>query len=276
MIQDSLRKLLEDSTVANAITVQIINIQRYIRDKKAELMLPMEMPNTIKSIYDLTLSDGINKLKCVLHPSLNKQVEHGDIIINSLVIIKQYKKWYDETKPGSGKDPILVIFELASLSEIEFELNSSPGSMKTLNKTNIQKPLIGDRGYYISLYNDDCFDMHDSNIFCNKLPIIEKSNYQEIQEDIITFNEIRENFFTTPSQIYTEPIIGRVIQKTSLNHYAKIEDNHNPFPLNFQIQIVNENEILTVTIWNRLACYYFNCINIGMLILIQNFKVQKK
>ena len=277
MLPNSLPQMLNVSTPVVPLTLQIVNVQRYIRDAVAELMLPSSMESGIYSLYDLTLCDAVNELKCVLHPNFNSVIERGEVERDTLVLVKNYKRIFDETKIGGG-DPIVVLTDIASLSEIEIEPPVTKlTKLNAMDKWHV--PLIGHRGYYVPVWNNDCFDCNHSSIFPQTMPTIDEEDLEQLMAEQISFTEIQENFIASQEAACSFPtrtVIGRIIKKSPVHHFALKSDSHKPFQMKFELQIAHGTSVLNITIWNRLCAMHYYALDIGTVIGIQRFRVQRK
>lgn len=270
--------LLNTSAPVTPVTVQVIKIERYVMDCKAGLMLPFECPDKISSIYDITVTDNVSKLKCVLHPTMNELIESGDIRRFGLIIVKNYKLWYDESKPGGG-NPFLVICETTSLSDIEDDLTQETDLQDLTPKDKLFVPIIGERGYYVSLWNNDCFDDNHESIFPKKLEIQEERKIIALEQSSIKIDFVK-SFFLNGNQATVHfqkgVLIGRIIRKSQINHHASINDHHKSFPMNFEMTIASQNATINVVVWNRKCADYYYGLCIGMVVAITNFRVQRR
>jgi hypothetical protein len=71
-------------------------------------------------------------------------------------------------------------------------------------------------------------------------------------------------------------LFGRIRKKTKLFYYGRT-DKIEKYPINFSILLADgtyKNGV-QVTFWNKLAYNYYNLINIGDLLVIKDYKIQK-
>ena len=106
--------------------------------------------------YDCVLADGRAKLRCVMSTDLNGPIEDGSICQGAIVHVDEWiYPRYNDIVLGGG-EPLLIIkkltisyavfrrYDAVQLSELPWEVESHK----------VQKPLVGHRNYYLSLYDD--------------------------------------------------------------------------------------------------------------------------
>ena len=284
MQRDCIRThLLNSSSQESPLVLQIIGIQRYIRDHKSILMLPgiMEnyhLPSSVDSLYDVTVTDHSSMVKCVLHPSLNDLIETGNVEKFDMILVKKYKMWYNESTPGGGS-PYMVILEASSLSEMSVDKPENEDFVQLTPNSHLYTPILGERGYYVAEQNNDCFDGNHSSIFPESITFVTEDELEDIQWSRMRLQEVKNSFYEAEMNSVSfckGYIIGRVIQKSEVNHHPSVSDHHKPFPMKFEIVIACGGVTMPVVIWNRCCAQYYFGISIGMIIAISNFRVHRR
>lgn len=135
-----------------AAPVAVVALQRYLSENEAEQL----------NSYDVTVTDGVWRAKCLLHPGLNDLVHSNSLRTGADVTITQCSYIYNERMLGHG---YICIEQLRCdpgrsvvLSHIK-DISSLPVLVKEgMERTAMLQsdvPLLVSRKHYLSLWNGD-------------------------------------------------------------------------------------------------------------------------
>ena len=90
-------------------------------------------------------------------------------------------------------------------------------------------------------------------------------------------NVIVTNYGTFPpiSTHSKQPMVGRVISKTSMQNFSRPTDYRHEYPWKFSFEIQDCSHKLTVTVWNEKALEIFNSVKVGCLIWLNDYCVKR-
>lgn len=135
-----------------AAPVAVVALQRYLSENEAEQL----------NSYDVTVTDGAWRARCLLHPGLNDLVHSNSLGTGADVIITQCSYVYNERMLGHGYIRIeqlrCVPGPSAVLPQVE-----DVGSLPVLVKAGMERsgmlqsdaPLLLSRKHYLPLWNND-------------------------------------------------------------------------------------------------------------------------
>lgn len=135
--------------------VAVIALQRYLSEQTEGQQLDSYS-------YDVTVTDGVWRAKCFLHPSLNHLVHSNSLKTGSDISITQCSFVYNERRLGHGYICIEQLRCAAKRSAVLARVNTV-SSLPMLVKQGMEKsvvlqsdvPLQVSRKHYLSLWNND-------------------------------------------------------------------------------------------------------------------------
>lgn len=131
-----------------AAPVAVVALQRYLSEDQAEL-----------HSYDLTVTDGVWRAKCLLHPALNHLVHTNILRSGSDVVITQCSYVYNERIVGNGYiriDQLRCDPRTSVLLPRIKDVSSLPVLLKQgMTVLQSEVPLQMCRKHYLSLWNSD-------------------------------------------------------------------------------------------------------------------------
>lgn len=138
-----------------AAPVAVIALQRYLSEQTKGQQLDSYS-------YDVTVTDGVWRAKCFLHPSLNHLVHSNSLKTGSEISITQCSFVYNERRLGHGYICIEQLRCAAERSAVLARVNTV-SSLPMLVKQGMERsvvlqsdvPLQVSRKHYLSLWNND-------------------------------------------------------------------------------------------------------------------------
>lgn len=136
----------------DAAPVAVVALQRYLSENEAEEL----------NSYDVTVTDGVWRAKCLLHPSLNELVHSNTLRTGADVVITQCSYIYNERMLGHGYIRIeqlscgpggsLVLPQIKDISSLPVLVKDGMERSAMLHS---DVPLLVSRKHYLSLWNCD-------------------------------------------------------------------------------------------------------------------------
>ena len=113
------------------VTVQVLAIYRYLIDNSfpARTNFNHVRNSGLLFAYDVVLSDGIFKTKCLLDPSQNSIVNVGELRKLSIVNVSQAEGFIDELTLGSEEQSKIMQIDVLNNS-IDFPVKRSEGQLR--------------------------------------------------------------------------------------------------------------------------------------------------
>lgn len=248
--------------VKKAFTVKVLDIYRYAVDKS----FPILDPN-FSDAFDIVISDGRYKTKCLLSTSLNCLVYEHKLRKNSVVTVSEYSSLIDEKSLEQTPYVILQGIEVVDFAPedqaeggIEFCDHATPNE-------NQEQPLAASRGYYLPLWNDE--DYFGAKWLSD--PNLTPSN--PITHAITIFD--LDSFWKVLSRPFPA-LIGRIVSKSRLNHYGKATDDKRKYPYQAYLELEDRTGTVSVCIWSSFCVLLYNYVQVGDILAILNYRVARK
>jgi hypothetical protein len=146
------------------LIVQVAELRRFSIDSKFESATGM-MRDPLGDAFDVSLSDGISFVKCLLATLFNNPIRFGVLKQHDIVRIKHVSHRFDEMRIGGDRvvivdelevlqhhDPAVGLPLLFSVADGQFERRSSLADFAPLRQRDFSAfedaPLVGAREYY--------------------------------------------------------------------------------------------------------------------------------
>ncbi|XP_019719515.1 uncharacterized protein CXorf57-like, partial [Hippocampus comes] len=249
-----------------AACVAVIALQRYLCD-------PSEGQPCESYSYDVTVTDGVWRAKCYLHPSLNHLVHTNSLRTGSDIIIAQCSFVYNERRLGHG----YISIEKLRCSSGESSLLSHIRDVRTLpvlvksgmeRSTLLQSdvPLELNRKHYLSLWNNEYpeGDVWTSAPPSSRDPVLDVNR-------ISLINNLESAFRSTCKPL---PLLVKILQKSRLRYYGKIGSKID-FPYQAYFEVADQSGIMSLVLWNELCPQFYNSLNVGTVLYIQNYALKQ-
>ncbi|XP_068715748.1 RPA-related protein RADX-like isoform X2 [Montipora foliosa] len=244
--------------------VRVLDIFRYIIDKSFPIVDP-----DFSDAFDILITDGLFKTKCLLSPTLNSLVYDNKLRKDSVVSITECSSLIDEESLEQSPCVILQGIEILDsalldtqdrFEDIVFCENATPNEKQDL-------PLLGSRGYYLPLRNDE--DFFGSKWYSDPdLKLVNPISNAITIADLDSFWKALPRPFPA--------LIGRIVSKTRLNHYGKSSDKKRRYPYQVSLELEDRTATVTVCIWDYLCVLLYNYLQVGDIVAILNYRVSRK
>ena len=259
-----IKTIAESDETQETFNVRVLDIYRYIIDKSFPIVDP-----DFTDAFDIVITDGRFKTKCLLSPTLNFLVYDHKLRKNAIVVVTECSALIDEESLEQVPCVILQSLEI---------LNSTPANAPDLdediefceNATANEKreqPLVSSRGYYLPLWNDEDYfgskwhsdpDLTLSNPITSAITIL----------DLDSFWKALPRPFPA--------LIGRIVSKSRINHYGKSSDEKRTYPYQAYLELEDRTATVTVCVWDSYCVLLYNYVQVGDIVAILNYRISRK
>uniref|UniRef100_A0A096MIR0 RPA1 related single stranded DNA binding protein n=1 Tax=Poecilia formosa TaxID=48698 RepID=A0A096MIR0_POEFO len=234
-------------TAEEAAPVAVVAIQRYLSE-------PTEGQQLDSYSYDVTITDGVWRAKCFLHPSLNHLVHRNTLRTGTDVSVRQCSFVYNERRLGHGYICIEKVESSAETSSLLPRINN-PSSL----------PMLVSRKHYLSLWNNDDpeGDMWISGS-ASPDPVLDVSK-------VTLLSSLESSFRASWKPL---PLLVKIIHKSRLRYYGKFGLKID-YPFQTYFEVADQSGTMSLVLWNELCPEYYLRMNVGAVLYLQNYTLKQ-
>ena len=287
---------LTQNAAANLV-VQVVDVRRFAVDAKFEATTGMARDPS-GDAFDVTLSDGVSIVKALLATELNRAVQFGLLKRYDTVRVERLLFHFNELRIGG--EQLVIVEKLEVLARYDsavfaapvlalaadgatFERRASADGLAPLRPSEFPEfedtPLVGSRMYYLALFDNGTpigkqwrkYDIQAKDDFlahgqqsCSVSGVIEYAAK-------LDGGAARRG--AAPSD-HPQMLVARVIQKGNLVMYAS-QDKTDKYPMNFSFVVADGTGSVKVVCWTSTCFRYYHSVQIGDLVVLNNFRVQR-
>ncbi|KAM8834834.1 RPA-related protein RADX isoform 1-T1 [Synchiropus picturatus] len=245
-----------------SVPVAVIAIQRYLSDQK-------DVGDSSTYSYDVTVTDGVWKRKCFLHPSLNHLVSTNTLKTGENISITQCSFLYNERRLGHGYIRIEEVrcgsggsALLDGISDVSQLPMLAKDTMERSEDLRSDLPLQLTRKHYLPLWNNEDTA---GDIWTSECPSSDRAL------DVSKIDFLSD--LGTDRKLLL-PLLVRVIHKSRLHYYGKHGHEIN-FPYQAYFEVADRSGTMSLVLWNDLCPQFYQRICIGTVLHLQNYVVKK-
>nr|XP_057944263.1 RPA-related protein RADX [Doryrhamphus excisus] len=251
-----------------AESVAVIAVQRYLCQQSEGQ--PCE-----KYSYDVTITDGVWRAKCFLHPSLNHLMHINTLRTGSDIIITECSFVYDERRVGHGYIRIdklrcgsgrsALLSNMANVRDVSTLPMLIKHSMEQSTLLQSDTPLQVNRKHYLSLWNDDdpVGDIW-TLVPTLRAPVLDVSK-------ISLLHSLESSFRGSNKAL---PLLVRIMQKSRLRYYGKMETKTD-FPYQAYFEVADQSGTMSLVLWNDLCPQFYLALKVGTVMYLQNYSLKQ-
>ncbi|KAM6907551.1 RPA-related protein RADX [Xenentodon cancila] len=222
--------------------------------------------------YDLTVTDGLWRAKCLLHPGLNHLVRKNTLKTGSDIFITQCSFVYNETRLGHGYICIEKVDCSSRRSSVLRDINDVL-SLPMLVKPGMERsvllhsdvPLQVSRKHYLSLWNNDD---PEGNMWTSGCP--SPDTVLDVSK-VALLSSLESSFRATWKPL---PLLVKIIHKSRLRYYGKFGLNiHYPYQAYFEV--ADQSGTMSLVLWNELCPEFYQRLNVGTVLYLQNYTLKQ-
>ncbi|XP_013394113.1 RPA-related protein RADX-like [Lingula anatina] len=251
-----------------SINVLVLAINRYAADPLSS-MITNVCGTDISSLYDVTITDGALKMKCVFSPNLNEKIQRYEICVGSLVTLEECEVKVSET--DLDLDSVVVI---NSVTVIPCDLlwhRVIPERLEwhsfATDKEKAEVPLLANRGSYLSTWNVS--DPSGRLWQGNACP----SFYPSGHCNVLTLKELSQQWKSLKRPL--SAVIVRVLCKSRLQSYPR-PGKTDKWPYQAYFEVADRSGACTVILWNSLCPELYKSIQEGSVLRLGNYRVRER
>ncbi|KAM9789008.1 RPA-related protein RADX [Neosynchiropus ocellatus] len=240
------------------VPVAVLAIQRYLSDLN-------DVGDSSAYSYDVTVTDGVWKIKCFLHPSLNHLVNTNTLRTGEDVRITRCSFVYNERRLAHGYiriEEVHCVSGSSALLDGIRDVSQLPilvkDSMERSEVLRSDVPLQLTRKHYLSLWNND---NPEGDLWTSWSP----SSDRVLDVSKIDFLCNLETFRKS-----SLPLLVRVICKSRLHYYGRLEHRID-FPYQAYFEVADHSGTMSLVLWNDLCPQFYQRICVGTVLHLQNY-----
>uniref|UniRef100_A0AAY4AJL2 RPA1 related single stranded DNA binding protein n=1 Tax=Denticeps clupeoides TaxID=299321 RepID=A0AAY4AJL2_9TELE len=224
--------------------------------------------------YDLTVTDGISRVKCHLRPGLNRLVHTLSLRSGAEVRVSRLSLVHDERRLHQS---FVRVEDLECCPGGESAVLSSVGSLAALlvwpaddagNSASLQPdgPLRLGRKHYLSLWNNE--DAYG--------PIWIRFTFRVCVFFLFTASKIcllsdLEAFFARSKRPF--PLLVRVMHKSRLRYYGK-PNLAIDFPYQAYFEVADQSGTMSMVLWNDLCLKWYQRLTVGAVLYLEQYSLK--
>uniref|UniRef100_A0A671X250 RPA1 related single stranded DNA binding protein n=1 Tax=Sparus aurata TaxID=8175 RepID=A0A671X250_SPAAU len=248
-----------------AAPVAVTALQRYLCEQA-------EGQQTDSYSYDVTVTDGVCRAKCFVHPSLNHLV-HTNILRTGVDIhITQGSFVYNERRLGHGYICIEQLRCAAGRSAVLPRIKDV-SSLPMLVKHGMERsvllqsdvPLQVSRKHYLSLWNNDD---PEGDIWTSGCP---PSDTVLDVSKITLLRSLESCFRNTWKPL---PLLVKIIHKSRLRYYGKFGLKID-YPYQAYFEVADQSGTMSLVLWNELCPEFYQRLNVGTVLYLQSYTLKQ-
>ncbi|XP_023260445.1 RPA-related protein RADX [Seriola lalandi dorsalis] len=246
--------------------VAVIALQRYLSEQSEGL----QQQHTYT--YDVTVTDGVCRAKCFVHPCLNHLVHTNTLRTGTDINITQCSFVYNERRLGHGYICIERLRCGAETSVVLPRINDV-SSLPILVKQGMERsvvlqsdvPLQVSRKHYLSLWNDDD---PEGDIWTSGSP---SSDTVLDVSKISLLSSLESSFRSSWKPL---PLLVKIIHKSRLRYYGKFGLKID-FPYQAYFEVADQTGTMSLVLWNELCPEFYQRLNVGTVLYLQNYTTKQ-
>ncbi|XP_053230669.1 RPA-related protein RADX [Podarcis raffonei] len=217
-------------------------------------------------LYDMTISDGVYRERCFLAPELNRLVQTNalrcglrvQITELSCAFVQKFESW------------IMCIEQLEILGAAS-RSDAVRGQQLPERRRKPPVPLMGRWKYYLPLWNNE--DPYGDRWRGKKDPVADFADDSAVK----TLRDLQRDFghkIGNRIKTGTHPIIIKITHRGRLQYYGKPSlAVDKPYQATFIV--ADRSGSMTMVLWNDLCFEWYNSMNIGTVLLLENYGVKR-
>ncbi|KAI3373110.1 hypothetical protein L3Q82_006439 [Scortum barcoo] len=245
--------------------VAVVALQRYLSDQTEGQQLD-------SFSYDVTITDGVRRAKCFLHPTLNHLVHTNLLRTGSDISITQCSFVYNERRLGHGYiciEKLRCVEERSSLLAHVKDLSSLPMLVKQGMERSVvlqsDVPLQVGRKHYLSLWNNDD---PEGDIWASGPP---PSDTVLDVSKITLLCSLESSFRKTWTPL---PLLVKIIHKSRLRYYGKFGLKID-YPYQAYFEVADQSGTMSLVLWNELCPEFYQRLSVGTVLYLQNYTLKQ-
>ncbi|XP_024121533.1 RPA-related protein RADX isoform X4 [Oryzias melastigma] len=247
--------------------VAVVALQRYLSERADG---PDELLHNYS--YDVTLTDGVWRVKCFLHASLSNLVHTNTLRTGMDIFISQCCFVFSERMLGHGYICIEKLRCGAGSSAVLPNINDV-SLLPMLVRHGMERsvllhkdvPLQVSRKHYLPLWNNDDpeGDMWISGASSSDA-VLDVSK-------MMLISTLESSFGHTLNYL---PLLVKIIHKSRLRYYGKFGVKKD-CPYLAYFEVADQSGTMSLVLWDELCPEFYERLNVGTVLYLQNYKLKQ-
>ncbi|XP_069002863.1 RPA-related protein RADX [Embiotoca jacksoni] len=270
-LQRTLERLSQCSRVQTeqAAPVAVIALQRYLSEQSDEQQQQILLDSYS---YDVTITDGVWRAKCFVHPSLNPLVHRNVLRTGTDISIAQCSFVYNERRLGHGYICIEKLRCTGERSAVLLRMRDV-SSLPMLVKHGMERsvllqsdvPLQVSRKHYLSLWNNDD---PEGDVWTSGSP---SSDAVLDVSKVTLLSSLESSFKNTWKPL---PLLVKIIHKSRLRYYGKFGLKID-YPYQAYFEVADQSGTMSLVLWNDLCPEFYQTLNVGTVLYLQKYTLKQ-
>ncbi|XP_066300335.1 RPA-related protein RADX-like [Branchiostoma lanceolatum] len=228
-----------------------------------------EDPGEEQDVFDVVVTDGLHKIKCLLSPKLNHLVHRNELCAGCQVTLHDLTLRYNE---GDVQGDSFIIIKDAKFRTGSFS-SDDPGAIpnwsNALPPETGHHPLTGRWGHYLPLWN-------------NEDPFGEQWEQQEGEEDenndpYTDIDRLELNKLASKYKTMSRPypvVVGRVLARARVHYYGKPGRDKEKWTYQGYIELGDSSGTASMVLWGSTVPALYKKLEVGAVVKVENYTVR--
>ncbi|XP_008292217.1 uncharacterized protein CXorf57 [Stegastes partitus] len=248
-----------------AAPVAVVALQRYLSEQTEGQQLDSYS-------YDVTVTDGVWRAKCFVHPALNHLVHRNTLRTGTDISITQCSFVYNERRLGHGYiciEKLTCDAERSAVLPRVHDVSSLPMLVKHGMERSLvlhsDVPLQVNRKHYLSLWNNDD---PEGDIWTSGCPPSE--TVLDVSK-VSLLSSLDSSLRNTWKPL---PLLVKIIHKSRLRYYGKFGLKID-YPYQVYFEVADQSGTMSLVLWNELCPEFYQRLNVGTVLYLQNYTLKQ-
>ncbi|XP_007257559.3 RPA-related protein RADX [Astyanax mexicanus] len=244
------------------VCAAVIGLDRYLADERS----------SDSYSYDVTLTDGTWRVKCLLSSELHHLVQKNTLRCGCRVSVTHLSFVYDERRLGQSyvcleeleceDEDAGILSSVKDLRALQWWMRDGIGSSVIWH---VDAPLQSGRKHYLSLWNNE--DPHGGVWIPNSPPA-------DVVIDVSKICLLGDLDAFIASSRRPLPLLVRVLHRSRLRYYGKPGQNID-YPFQAYFEVADQSGVMSMVLWNDLCPEWYHRLVVGSVLYLQNYSLKK-
>ncbi|XP_072114553.1 RPA-related protein RADX-like isoform X2 [Mobula birostris] len=262
--------------LACAGPIAVLSVERYRRDPGSGGSL---LEGAGPDMYDVSLSDGHNRLRATLRPTLNYLVRRNQLHSGCELRGLRFAVEYDERRAGAGGRNFVVME-----AQVVVTANGAPSPL-VKGARRMQLPMLGEgaerragpelplkarRRCYLPLW--DSLDYYGDVWHLRPADHPMETSQRRRGSGSILLSQLEDSILQKRKD--NPPVVVRILRKCRLYHFGR-PDRYAECPFQAKFLAADKSGLVTLVLWNSLCMDWYRYLEPGMVIQLRNYVVKE-
>ncbi|XP_078660798.1 RPA-related protein RADX-like [Branchiostoma floridae x Branchiostoma belcheri] len=228
-----------------------------------------EDPGEAQDVFDVVVTDGLHKIKCLLSPKLNHLVHRNELCAGCQVTLHDLTLRYNEGDVAGDSFIIIKDVKFRTGTFSSDDPVAIPDWSNALPPETGHRPLTSRWGHYLPLWNNEDpygeqWEQHEGKENEDHDP------YADI--DRIELNRLASKY-KNMSRPYPA-VVGRVLARARVHHYGKPGKDKEKWTYQGYIELGDSSGTASMVLWGSTVPALYNQLEVGAVVRVENYTVR--